>query len=368
MTELRRTARALAAVISLVAVLRFVIDYVLQPAPPRFTSFRGRVYRKRGHHKATLAVTACPDSYLCPSWWLDQEKQWRHHSNELERSRLERFEMLNGGFLPQSKMDSLEQKTQLKDQKKLFELYHRYVRKMVPFDLWEPEYTCPLDVRVPNAVGDGPKWMCGPNLHAQPCRAISMGSNFDASFEEAIYSIGKCESYTIDPTLAPPHRLEAFRERIARDFKTTLNSTVGLGSGAGTPRTAPFPLVDMATLLRDRYGLGLGSVTQLHLSILKVDIEGFEWGLLEETFDMCERGVLRIDQLNVELHLKHGQMMADIYWFFESALKCNLWLHHKEPNVVGCQGHGCIEYSWVSADFARRVETAYRSVPQARPG
>ena len=189
-----------------------------------------------------------------------------------------------------------------------------------------------------------------------------MGSNFESALEEAIYTAAKCESYTIDPTLAPPHKLAAFRERVARDFNMTVNSTVGIGSGAGTPHTAPFPLVDMTTLLRDRYGLGHGSVTQLHLSILKADIEGFEWGMLEEAFDMCERGELRIDQLNVELHLKHGQVMADIYWLFESALKCKLLLHHKEPNVEGCKGRTCIEYAWVSVEHARRVETAYRTV------
>jgi hypothetical protein len=162
--------------------------------------------------------------------------------------------------------------------------------------------------------------------------------------------------------------LQAFREKLAHDFKVTLNTTVGVGSVAGTAQdfkqahSAPFPIVGMATLLRDRYGLGLGSVTKLHLSIVKVDIEGFEWGLLEETFEMCAQGLLSIDQLNVELHLKHGQEMADLYWFFESSLKCNLWLHHKEPNVVGCQGRSCVEFSFVSVDHARRVETAYPSV------
>ena len=104
-----------------------------------------------------------------------------------------------------------------------------------------------------------------------------------------------------------------------------------------------------------------GGTSPSPLSAGQVDIEGFEWGLLEEAFDLCAQGLLRIDQLNVELHIKEGNRMADLYWMFESALKCKLWLHHKEPNIAGCGGIKCIEYSWVSADHAYRVERAYRA-------
>ena len=81
----------------------------------------------------------------------------------------------------------------------------------------------------------------------------------------------KCESYTIDPTLAPPARLATFKERVSREFITTVNSSVGLGSGpivAAMSNKPPFPIVNLRTLLHDRYGLT--AANPLHVAILKV--------------------------------------------------------------------------------------------------
>ena len=42
------------------------------------------------------------------------------------------------------------------------------------------------------------------------------------------------------------------------------------------------------------------------LVFVKIDIEGHEWTTLLTLFDMCETDGLRIDVLNVELHLFSG--------------------------------------------------------------
>ena len=109
-----------------------------------FGAFRGRAYDKHGHHEATQAVTACSASG-CPAWWIEQEKRWRHRSNELERSRLDYFEQLNGhangGILPQSTLPANTKVNVLppKKQKRFYELHNQYQEVLVAFDLWEPE-------------------------------------------------------------------------------------------------------------------------------------------------------------------------------------------------------------------------------------
>ena len=40
---------------------------------------------------------------------------------------------------------------------------------------------------------------------------------------------------------------------------------------------------------------------------------------------------------------------------FANASSCGLMLHHKERNAWGCNGHYCVEFSWVSEAHARRV-------------
>ena len=89
------------------------------------------------------------------------------------------------------------------------------------------------------------------------------------------------------------------------------------------------PLVGLASFLRDRFG-----ELPLRLSVLKLDVEAYEFDLLPELWRLCEAGQLVLDQLNVEMHLvvreqERPLLVRDVFSAFAGALCCGLVLHHK---------------------------------------
>ena len=111
-------------------------------------------------------------------------------------------------------------------------------------------------------VGDGAKWLCGPRAHRQGCKALSLGSNFEDSFERAIYDLAGCSSYIVDPTLVP-------RDRDGQ-HGSVLNATVGVGASSGIrvrlagKETRYGTLVSLRELLLSKYG------AHVHLDVAKV--------------------------------------------------------------------------------------------------
>ena len=273
-----------------------------------------------------------------------------------------------------------------------------------PFDYWEPTYACVDDLRIPiGLVGDGAKWLCGPRAHRQGCKALSLGSNFDDSFERAIYDLAGCSSYIVDPTLVPRDRdgrLRSFVERIGQ-HGSVLNATVGVGASSGIrvrlagKETRYATLVSLRELLLSKYGahvhLDVAKVgfaarnlprtlrcVSLHSSaashaLVQVDVEGGEFSVISEMGAMCAEGVLTVDQLNVEVHRaprRHRTKMSEFTALFDGTRLCGLMIHHKERNNWARGENEVVEYAWVSPlHAARTMLQAMRSISgSAGPG
>jgi hypothetical protein len=63
------------------------------------------------------------------------------------------------------------------------------------WDLFTPDYNCPLLKERVGRVGDGGKWVCGLHMLAKAhgCLVYSLGSRGDISFEEEIMELTSCE-------------------------------------------------------------------------------------------------------------------------------------------------------------------------------
>ena len=106
------------------------------------------------------------------------EQAWRTRYLTDERVRLETFATAHGEFLPASTL-GVQQWGGTDQQGNL---------RSSLFDFWEPTCSCGDESRVPPSIlGDGPKWLCGAGTH-QHCNVLSVGSNFDASFERGMHA------------------------------------------------------------------------------------------------------------------------------------------------------------------------------------
>ena len=108
-------------------------------------------------------------------------------------------------------------------------------------------------------------------------------------------------------------------------------------------------------------------------SVLKLDIETFEWEVLPELWELCSSGQLVLDQLNVELHTLTSAplLVRHVYAAFEGALACGLALHHKEMNTFTWHLpslNRLAEFSWVSLTHAQRPVVEWERSGQSSAG
>ena len=99
--------------------------------------------------------------------------------------------------------------------------------------------------------------------------------------------------------------------------------------------------------------------------VLKVDVEGYELNSMHSVWELCAKGALTIDQLNMEVHAASASL-ARLHSLFSGAARCNLMLHHEETNWYGCHKGNCAEFSWVSSTQAMRAATRVDSALRHR--
>ena len=72
------------------------------------------------------------------------------------------------------------------------------------YDVFEPEWTCEMELRVGRPFGDGAKWACDPAMlkERKDCLIYSIGSNYDDAFEMHSHSFApKCEIHVFQLSL-----------------------------------------------------------------------------------------------------------------------------------------------------------------------
>eukprot|EP01041_Mallomonas_annulata_P009412 gene9412-19529_t len=238
---------------------------------------------------------------------------------------------------------------------------------------WEPTWSCPLEERlmiVPSsdvnitAGGDGGKWVCDPPYIRKNCLVYSFGSNGDYSFELGVHASIGCEIHVFDPFTkgSPPDNM-------------TTNIFVHDWGLSSVDTTTP-PLEGWGNTTKELKSLSsiiaLLGHTGRAIDILKIDIDGVEFGLLDrpEFWDSLissdGRGghYYQIEQLLIELHFQG--IDTETFKFrdkkrrkvsFRTGPEMDLMLRsitnrgfvmfHKEVNLIGSPPNDACEFSFL---------------------
>ena len=245
------------------------------------------------------------------------------------------------------------------------------------WDFFEPVWTCNDEEEI-GPVHDGHKWMCGLDSLRddlrRPCLVYSYGSAGETSWERAVFERTgqRCDVHVFDPT--PGFGSEAEQNAKAKAaFKGSFHYW-GLGGvhddhmeleGFYAPKSEDKTMTDIPveSLTTTLQKLGHSEAFQRTIDILKIDCEGCEWASLGSIALACQRDEVRIGQMQIELHAKEEAVEADTAAHKDAgntlrshAAKvlreleehCDLRIFHKEPNILGCDGYRCVEYSFVN--------------------
>ena len=215
------------------------------------------------------------------------------------------------------------------------------------YDLYEPEWTCDDEKRVGPKdinVGDGPKFVCAPELVKDQgdCLIYSIGSNYDFSFEQGMRRHGpNCQFHTFDGTLnLTTQSLPAGLEEQSIHFH---NWNVDLQSGTNEKGWISKTINDILSALGHE---------GKRIDVFKIDCEGCEYGVMPQVLDLVQSGLIRIDQVQIEIH---GTDAAKVQSLFQSFRAAGYAVFHKERNHWGCDGYSCVEYSFISLTRAEQI-------------
>ena len=192
---------------------------------------------------------------------------------------------------------------------------------------WEPTFSCAFEERI-GKIGDGGKWVCDAYRIAESkvCNVVSVGSNGDWSFEEAMHKLNpRCKIFTFDHTTDG---------RGCPSFVSF--HKIGLGvQDADVDSRGRGPIMSLSNMLKVA---GLSNST---VDVFKIDCEGcerFVWPAFSQAF---------LGQILIELHgSSWNGSTQNVDSFFEAMVANGYVIFHKEPNTLGCRGN-CIEYGFL---------------------
>eukprot|EP00884_Botryococcus_braunii_P008611 jgi/Botrbrau1/17751/Bobra.0127s0011.2 len=235
----------------------------------------------------------------------------------------------------------------------------RHRRKYL-WDFFLPHYSCPHKEKIGVMAGDGDngKWVCGVRtlLQHPGCIVYSVGSNGDVSFERGILAKTHCEVHVFDPTLTPQQKAEVEKvpELHLHEYGLAANdSYVDLSGDVSKTLgkiVAGFETKSLNTILKE-----LGHTW---IDVLKIDIEGFEWEVLESLLD--QPGPLPFTQLQVEYHYQSNgqQSLTQMRNVLARMITKDMRVFSTEPNTWWFNnGYDYIEYAYIQVNKVGDIVT-----------
>ncbi len=209
------------------------------------------------------------------------------------------------------------------------------------FDPWKyfrEAWPCPTTRRY-GTLGDGGKWMC---FVPPRCIVLSLGINNEFSFETELVQTHNCTVYGYDPTIYQTPELK----RWVRFRKTGVRGDDGSGMSI-------------------REMLNQNNLTRV--DVLKVDVEGAEFGMLDELYRdyPLNNASLPFDQLLIEFHLppisRHS--IRDLIRTVEQLEQYGFRIFETELNPDN--PHCCAELAFVHKDAHAREFRVWYLIDQA---
>ena len=210
------------------------------------------------------------------------------------------------------------------------------------YDFIEPVLDCVDRVRFGEQVfnvGDGPKWVCGPETLqlTADCLIYSIGSNYKFQFETAVTSVAPdCEIHVFDGTMNLTKRA---LPSLTPNIKFNNFNVV---SDCNKENEMGFPSLCIQNILRS-----LGHERR-HITWFKIDCEGCEYTVMPRVLEH----VMSIDEVFIEVH---GLEPVKVNALFKSFDDAGLFVFHKERNHWGCGGYTCVEFSLTTLHHSRKV-------------
>ncbi|KAG0337209.1 hypothetical protein BG004_007742 [Podila humilis] len=211
---------------------------------------------------------------------------------------------------------------------------------------FQPAFNCPHEIQRVGRYNDGGKWMCGVSVLERPstkkCVVYSLGVFDDSSFEAEMMDRTNCEVWAFDASVDKVNG-DAFGNPKIHFNKVFIGAEDKVDNEGHVWKT-------LSTVMKEN--------GHTWIDVLKVDIEGSEFKMMDALMDAYKDQPLPFSQLQVEIHLFDKGMGTDVTAFgrFKKWFE-RLEAHHLRPfwsefNIIPNQFYdipiGYAEYSFIN--------------------
>ncbi|KAH7911460.1 methyltransferase domain-containing protein [Hygrophoropsis aurantiaca] len=173
------------------------------------------------------------------------------------------------------------------------------------WSFFPPSFHCPHELERIGALGDGGKWACGMARleHKPDCIIYTFGMNYETSFEaEMLERTRHCQVWGYD------YRSNSFGSHIKSNYRAHF-LPYGLANFDAHESSDKDKLYTLKTLLElNKHD---------HIDVLKIDIEGWEFGVLKQILEpyIASGEPLPFGQLLVEIHTWEKKFEDFLPWW-----------------------------------------------------
>lgn len=214
------------------------------------------------------------------------------------------------------------------------------------WDLFPATYTCPWDMQRIGRLGDGGKWICGMSKYAahhspgRPLRLYSFGVGSDSSFEgQFLNESSRAEVWGFDYSV--PMWGQGLEGRAANSDRMHF-AKVGIASHDYYDDTIKAQLFSIGSIM-DKLGHD-------YVDLIKMDIEGDEFPVLDSFLKEFKGKELPVGQLVIEIHVpEEGLTISQFANWWERLEGSGMRPVWSEANLlavtVGNEKPCCVEVS-----------------------
>jgi FkbM family methyltransferase len=196
---------------------------------------------------------------------------------------------------------------------------------------------------------DGGKWVCNPHKLDKKCVAYGFGAGKEISFEEQLARDYGCDAHVFDPSPTSRRIFERYEKRQTLGKGTLTFHPIGLGPVSDDPARATDLVLEKVHCKVQTLSQLTNRLGHTRIDLLKMDIEGSEWSVLDDIFAQGLLKKLDVHQLQIEFHIYDAGTLVRLVDVMEKLHEEGYLLFRKELNPRGIEC--CAEYAFAQRAF-----------------
>jgi hypothetical protein len=218
--------------------------------------------------------------------------------------------------------------------------------------LFDAVADCNTTLRI-GTFGDGGKWLCEPERLPASTVVYSFGVGDETSFDHEMAAVFGAEVHMFDPSPSVTRKFESFKAGKPQGPGRIFFHALGLGPVSSAPGKEWSLTIEGQPCAAKSFADIAKSLGHTHVDILKIDVEGGEFGAMPQMLAEKSLAALQVQQILIEFHLWSDESFEKFVQIVQGLKDQGYLLFRKELNPTDASR--CAEFAFVRVAAPKQV-------------